>query len=156
MISPELLRRYPLFGLMSATQQKAIAMIAEEVSCEDGEIIFREGQPAHAFYLLLEGSVDLYFRLHADTHGDSLRDKILVGEINPGEPFGLSALIEPYVLTLTAHASRPSRLLKMDASVLRALCDEDDRMGYVLMRQTAKALAERLLSVRLQLAAARA
>jgi CRP-like cAMP-binding protein len=141
---------------MNAAQQKAIAMIAEETSCGDGVIIFREGQRADAFYLLLDGCVDLYFTPLTDTSGGSPRDKILVGEINPAEPFGLSALVEPYVLTLTAQASGPSRLLKIDAPALRALCDEDDRMGYVLMRQTARALAERLLSARLQLAAARA
>ena len=155
MISPELLRRYPFFSFLDDSQRKAIAMIAEEVSCEDGATIFEEGEPATALYLLLEGSVDLSFTPHADS-GGPLREKILVGEINPGEPFSLSALIEPHLLTATAHASRACRLLKIDGSALRALCEVDNRMGYALMRQMAKALLERLHFTRLQLAAVRA
>ena len=155
MISPELLRRYPFFSFLDAAQQKAIAMIAEEVSCESGATIFEEGRPAEALYLLLEGGVDLSFTPRSE-NGAPLHEKILVGEINPGEPFGISALIEPHLLTATAHASRTCRLLKIEGAALRALCEVDCRLGYALMRQVAKAALERLHFTRIQLAAVRA
>jgi hypothetical protein len=43
MISPELLRRYPFFGLLTEAQLKAIAMIAQETNFTDGTQIFKEG-----------------------------------------------------------------------------------------------------------------
>lgn len=149
MISPELLRRYPFFCCLDDAQQKAVAMIAEEISVPAGTVLFEEGQPADTLYFLLEGSVDLYFTVPGE--GSKPGKEFWVGEINPGEPLGISALIEPYRLTAMARAGAPSRLLKVNAAALRALCEVDNRMAYALMRQVAKAAMERLHATRVQM-----
>lgn len=149
MISPELVRRYPFFSGLDDAQQRAIAAIAKEVMLERGTKLFEEGQPADTFYLLLSGSVDLSFRVEND-----LRAEIPIGEINPGEPFAISALIEPHVLMHTARTASRSTVLKMDAEELGALCAMDSRMGYALMFQVAKAAMQRLHFTCIQLAAA--
>ena len=154
MISPELLRRYPFFSFLTDAQRKAVAMIAEGTACESGVVIFKEGDLADNLYLLLEGSVDLYFTPRAE-NGDLPHEEILVGEINPGEPFGISALIEPHLLNATARAAKPSQVLRLEGSALRALCEVDCALGYALMRQVAKAALERLHFTRIQLAAVR-
>jgi len=150
MISPETLRRYPFFCCLNEEQQKAIAMVTEEMEVEAGKELFLEGQPVEALYLLMEGSVDLYYAASGDP-----KDQLLVGEINPGEPFAISALIEPYTFTATARVAKPSRVLRVDAKALRALCEVDCRMGYLLMKQVAAMAIERLHFARVQLAAAR-
>jgi CRP-like cAMP-binding protein len=150
MISPEVLRRYPFFCCLNEEQQKAIAMVTEEMEVEAGKELFLEGQPVEALYLLEEGSVDLYYTASGDP-----KDQLLVGEINPGEPFAISAMIEPYTFTATARVAKPSRLLRVDARALRALCEVDCRMGYLLMKQIAAIAIERLHFARVQLAAAR-
>lgn len=155
MVSPELLRRYPFFAFLNDAQLKAIAMISEEAFYDKGEIIFRENEPAEFFHLLLEGCVDLYFTVDT-AYAPDLSREFLVGEINPGEPFGISALIEPYILTSTARAAAPSRVLKVQAAALRALCDQDRQVGYALIRHAAKVAVERLHFTRVQLVAARA
>ncbi len=151
MVSPELLRRYRFFCCLDESQQKAIAMIAEEVVLEKGVTVFEERDPADIFYLLLEGGVDLFYPASRE-----LRDLLLVAEINQGEPFSISALIEPHVLTATAKTTASSRILKLNATALRALCELDSKMGYALVRQAAVAAMERLHFARVQLAAARA
>ncbi len=150
MISPELLRRYPFFASLGDVQQKEIASVAEEVFCEKGTTLFEEGQAVRMLHFLLEGSVDLYY-----AGSDNPRDQFLICEISPGEPFGISALIEPYTFTATARVAAPSRLLKIDAARLRILCDADSRLGYALMQQVAKVALERLHFARLRLATAR-
>jgi CRP-like cAMP-binding protein len=152
MISPEILRRYPFFGPLNDAQLKAIAMIAEEVTFEKGETLFNERKTAEALFLLMEGSIDLYYTIEEE-HPE-LRKEFPVGEINPGEPFGISALIEPYVLTSTARASAPTHVIMISASSLRALCEVDKDLAFVFMRQVAKAALERLNATRVQLAAA--
>jgi CRP-like cAMP-binding protein len=149
MISPEVLRRYPFFCCLNEEQQKAIAMVTEELSEEVGKELFLEGHPVEALYLLVEGSVDLVYAT-----GDA-KDQLLVGEINPGEPFAISAMIEPYTFTATARVAGPSRVLRVDAKALRALCEVDCRMGYLIMKQVAAMALERLHFARVQLAAAR-
>ncbi len=151
MISPELLRRYPFFCCLDEAQQKAIAMISEQVECDKETTLFEEGHQVHALHFLLEGSVDLLYAGDGD-HSH----QFLVGEISPGEPFGISALIEPYTFTATARVAAPSRILKIEAAGLRALCEVDCKMGYSIMRQIAKIALERLHYTRLQLAAAHA
>jgi CRP/FNR family cyclic AMP-dependent transcriptional regulator len=155
MISPELLRRYPFFGLLTEAQLKAIAMIAQETTFADGTQVFKEDARADMLYLLIQGSVDLYYTV--DTEGVlDFTKEFLVGEINPGDVFGVSALIEPYRYTATAKADQNIRVISIDAVALRELLEQDPKMSCVIMHQVAKAYAERLQSTRIQLAAARA
>lgn len=153
MVSPELLRRYPFFGGLDEGQLKCLAMITEEVVAEKAEILFQEGQPANAIYLLLSGAVDLFFV--SEGSGPGRPREFIVDEINSGETFGISALIEPNIFTSSARVAVKSRVLRMDGVELRKLCEADKTMAYVLMHQIAKTFSERLRFIRIQLAAAR-
>jgi CRP-like cAMP-binding protein len=79
-----------------------------------------------------------------------------VGEINPGEPFAISALFEPYELKASAIASRPSKGIQMDAQQLIQLGSYDLELGMILQRELIKAIFERLTYARNQLVVARA
>ncbi len=154
MISPELLRRYPFFGGLDDGQLKALAMIADEGDYQTGATLFENDQPAGALYLLLTGSVELHYVV-TDRTEPSLRREFYVSDINPGEIVGISALVEPYRFTAMARVVSPSRLLKLDAEALRALCDADPAMAAIFMRRIAKVAMERLHDTRVQLVAAR-
>jgi len=153
MISPELLRHYPFFSLLDDAQLQAIAMIAKEEYIDEGTLLLKEGDPAEALYFLLEGNVDLYYTTENIKQPETGRG-IPVGEINPGEPFSISALIEPYILTSTVYSSRPSRVIKIEAPDLRALFELDRRLGTTFMDNVSQAAMERLNATRTQLAAA--
>jgi CRP-like cAMP-binding protein len=153
MVSPEILRRYPFFGTLSDAQIKAIAMIAEEEAITKGTVICEEGQSAKAFYLLLNGGVSLYYKSEEEFYPKSRKD-FLVGEINPGEVFAISVLVEPYKYTATVKAEQDSHVVKFDSAGLNNLINQDPRLYCVLMKEIAKAAMERLAFARVQLAAA--
>lgn len=153
MVSPELLRRYPFFGSMSDAQTKAIARIADEEVIPNGSVICEEGQPARAFYLLIDGGISLYYKSEEEFNPSSRRD-FLVGEINPGEVFAISVFVEPYKYTSTVKAEQDCRVIKFDSAELNKLIEKDPRMYCILMREVAKATMERLAYARVQLAAA--
>lgn len=153
MISPESLRRYPFFGGLSQTQLALIAMIAAEETFPAGTTLFEKGMPAEELYILEEGNIDLYCTAKGKKPL-KFPDGLSVCEVNPGEAFSFSALIEPYVLTSTARTARPSRVIKIEAKALRALFKSDRRMGYLLIQQATRAAFERLEATRVQLAAA--
>jgi CRP-like cAMP-binding protein len=153
MISPEMLRRYPFFCCLEESQNQALAMLADEIELKSGTTLFEEGQTAEALYFLLEGGIDLYYKAE-DKYRPQNSKEFLVGSINPGEVFGISALIEPYIYSATARVSQDGRAIKIEAAGLRALCNQDCKMGYTLMLQIAKAAMERLAYTRVQLAAA--
>jgi CRP/FNR family transcriptional regulator, cyclic AMP receptor protein len=152
MISPELLRWYPFFGSLTDDQQKEVAMISEEIVCERGELLFSKGEKANAMYVLIEGNVDLYGFVSSDQDPTFCKE-FLAGEMEPGSIIGISALIEPYILTLSARVTCSSRMIKIDAKELRNLCDKDPRFGSTLMKQVAKLAMNRLDSTRGLLAA---
>ena len=143
MISSELLRFYPFFGILNDQQQKTVAMLSEEISLADGAELFKKGENANFLYLLLDGTIDLY-DITTSENDPTYYKEYLVNEIHPGEILALAALIEPYILSLSAKASSPSRLIKIDAIELRKICETDLQFAYILTQQAAKLALKRL------------
>jgi len=151
MVSPELLRRYSFFALLNDEQLQSIAMIAQEKSYPKGALLVKENTNAVCLALLLEGDIDLIF----SGGGEGAITNALVGSIAPGEPYGVSSLIEPYRYTATAKATMPVKVIEIDGVALRKLVEEDCKMGCIMMRNVAIAVLERLRYTQVELAAAR-
>ena len=152
MISPELLRRYPFFALLTDEQLKAIAIISNETSYPKETLLLKENTTANKLILLLEGDVDLIF----SGGGEGAISNALVGSIAPGEMLGVSSLIEPYTYISSARATVPVKVVEIDGAAVRALMQVDKLLGYALMRNVAAAVLERLKYTQVELAAARA
>lgn len=152
MVSPELLRRYPFFALLTDEQLKALAMIAEEKTYPKDTLLLKENTPANKLILLVEGDVDLIF----SGGGEGGIVNALVGSIAPGEMLGVSSLIEPYTYISSARATVPVKVVEIDGPAVRALMQVDKLLGYGLMRNVAAAVLERLKYTQVELAAARA
>src|SRR5512136_1300444 len=152
MVSPELLRRYPFFALLDEQQLAAVAMIAQEKSYPKGALLVKENTNATCLALLIEGDVDLIY----SGGGEGAITNALVGSIAPGEPYGVSSLIEPYRYTATVKATMPVKVIEMDGCALREMVEKDPKLGYVMMRNVAIAVLERLKYTQVELAAARA
>jgi CRP-like cAMP-binding protein len=153
MISPEILRRYPFFAPFNEAELRELALVAEETQADAEQVLFEEGQSADSLYLLIDGGVDLLTAAHEEYYPKQKKE-FLLGEINPGEVFAISALLQPYRLTCSARTSRASRFIQFDALALRALFAANCHLGYNGMVQISKALQERLNNTRIQLAAA--
>jgi len=153
MVSPEMLRRYPFFSFMNHVQLHEVAMITEEIELASGTVLFTAGEAANALYLLREGSVELHYMV-TDERGMEVEQDFLVGMINPGDMFGISALIRPYEYTTGALISATSQLLQLDAKELRALCEKDIELTAEWQRHIAEVTLERLNYTRVQLLAA--
>ncbi|MCX8062083.1 MAG: cyclic nucleotide-binding domain-containing protein [Anaerolineales bacterium] len=152
MISPELLRRFPFFAHLTEEQLASLAMIGEEVEYPAGQIIVEECEVTDALYLLTEGTADIYFTIQ-DDKTNTVRH-FVVGEITTGDPFGISALIEPYEHSSSVRAQTACKAIKLDAVQLRELVDQDPTLAKVLLKQIVKAALDRLNNTRVQLAAA--
>lgn len=155
MISPELLRRFPFFNFCDDGQLKAVAMLADEVEVAQGTSIFESEQAATALYVMVAGSIDLNYKV-VDRDDPHIVKEFFISELNPGDIFGLSAIVEPFVHTMTAKVNAPSTVIKIEATGLRALSELDAKLQAGLMKATAKAAMDRLHDTRVQLAAARA
>ncbi len=79
-----------------------IAMIADEVVAEPGQVIYSEGDVSDSMYLVLDGSI----RLHRGGHD------VMVAKSR--DVFGTWALFDNEVRIVTATSSEESRLLRID------------------------------------------
>ncbi len=153
MSSTEILRRYPFFAGLTDSQLKAVAMSAQETAYQKDATIFEECDQANRVFLLLEGSVDLYYRSQEEYHPTTTKN-FFVGEINPGEVFGTSSIIEPYEMNASARTPVNCRLIEIDAGELRKLMAEDIDLSNKLLLAVIKTLKERIMAMRVQLASA--
>lgn len=153
MISPETLRRYPFFGKLTEKQLQMLAMASEEMRLDDDQVLIQEGDEASALYFLLQGCIDLYYTVEDSFHTEQRR-VIPVTGVNPGEPFGISALIAPHVFTSTARSCGESRLIVFPVGALREAFAEDPGLELELLKKISAAAVQRLHSTRVQLAAA--
>lgn len=152
MISLERLQRFPFFAFMDEKELKAVATIAQELKFQAGDVVCTANTPADALYFLTEGNI-AYYMVVTTEHQPDYRKEYFIGEVNPEEIVGISALIEPYRFTATLRAEGPCSLIKIDASGLRALCEVDARLSIGLLKSLAKAAMERLEMTRVQLVA---
>lgn len=154
MVSPELLRRYPFFGFMDDAQIKALSMIAEERHYKQGDTIIEFNQAANSLFFLVDGSASYYYVVTSE-HDPYYKKEYFISAFNPGEIFGISALIEPYVYTSSVRVDKDCHIIEINSSSLRALCQVDLKLAYGLMQAVAKASLERLQHTRVQLIAAK-
>lgn len=152
MIALERLERFPFFAFMEEKQLKAVASIAQEVHFNEGDEICKAHTPSDALYFLTHGSL-LYYMVVTSEHLPDYRKEYFIGVINPEEIFGISSLIEPHIHTATLRADKPGRLIKINASALHALCEEDVHLHIGLMKAVAKTAMNRLEMTRVQLVA---
>ena len=153
MISPELLRRFPFFGQLSDAQLDHLAMLGEQTEFDDDQVVFEQGQAASSLFFLLDGCIDLYYTI-SDAYHPTDRKEIPVCEINVGEPFGISTLIEPHILTSTAKSRGHSRVLGFSSVGIMKLLQQDPSLELFLLRHLSQTAIERLYATRTQLAAA--
>lgn len=147
MISPELLRRYPCFAAIGEESLRAVAMMAEETLIPAGTLLFSEGDPADSLSIIVDGEIDIQYTLGTG-------ERRTVDRLVSGDLLGWSAVVEPYRMTAIATTRTETRLIRIGARRLRELCEREPLLGYRLMNQVVKLLADRLDGARVQLAVA--
>ena len=152
MISTELLRRYPFFAGLTDEQLRELAMISDERNFQEGETLFVGGESADYLYLLRNGNVELHYMV-ADERGMEKTQDFLVGVINPGEVFGISAVVEPYKYTTAAVAGGPSPVIEIEGAALRGLCETDIALKALFQERIASTTFKRLQDSRVLLLA---
>jgi CRP/FNR family cyclic AMP-dependent transcriptional regulator len=135
----------PVFAGLDAPHAAQLAGCAQTAGWEQGEMLFREGDPADAFYIVRRGRVAL--ELFVPNRGG-----LTVETIEPGEVAGWSWLFPPYRWHFDGCAVEPVRAIAVDGACLRGKCNADPALGYELMRRFSQVMLERLQATRLRLA----
>jgi CRP-like cAMP-binding protein len=139
-----LLAEVPLFQGLTGEELELLAGCASNVRFREGELLFREGEPADTFYIVRHGMVAL------ETFVPPLGG-VTIQTVEAGEVVGWSWLFQPYRWHLDARALATVRATAFDAACLRQKCEDDPALGYDLMKRFAQVMIERLQWTRLRL-----
>lgn len=106
-------RTYQIDDAVPPPAQGAVATSLDKSEWEPGEIIFRPGDRAHEYFVILDGEVEV----RGEGHGV---DQTVV-RVGPGELFGDQAALRGQSGAITAHAVTRTVALKVDRSAIRDL-----------------------------------
>nr|HID57821.1 cyclic nucleotide-binding domain-containing protein [Desulfobacterales bacterium] len=103
---------------------------------DEGDFIFREGDRASYFYILLKGRI-----------------KLSVGGIghvvyvvnHPGEVFGWSSLVGRDVYSASAECKAQTKLLRIEMEKLQKVLEKDPATGLIFFKRLARTIGNRLL-----------
>ncbi|NIK59147.1 Crp/Fnr family transcriptional regulator [Kribbella shirazensis] len=133
-----------LYDGLSAHEREALLRTSHEEFYDDGERLFDEGGYAGFCWLIRHGRV----ALDSTVPG---RGQVVVQTLGPGDLLGWSWLIPPYRWHFGARAVGTVEATVFDGEQLKALADQDPRLGYVLTRHLLGVVLDRLQSTRARL-----
>jgi len=108
--------------------------------CQDGEIIFDEGDEGIDLYVIQAGRVEIS---RSGTAGPRV-----VAKLGPGDFFGEMSVVLGQARTARSVAVGPTELLEIDGETLEAMCMERPEIGIRMIQRLALRLngAERRLA----------
>ena len=132
----QFLKTVPFFDQLSNRQLKSVSDIIFERTYEIDELIFEEGQPGAALFLILDGKVAVEVCRETSTTRLAVLQK--------GAFFGEMALLDETPRSATARALERTRTLALYRNDLNELVQRDAKTACQIYRSLAGMIAERL------------
>jgi len=141
--SPELdrikfLKTVPFFNELSDRQLKTVSGILFERKYETDELIFEEGQPGAALFLILDGKVAI--EMHRENHMTTL------AILERGAFFGEMALLDETPRSANARFLERTHALALYRNDLSQLIQSDPQTACQIYRALARMVGDRLRS----------
>ncbi len=131
------LSRCAFFAGLSEDHLSFLADHASHRQLKAGAVLFRHGDRARYFFLVLSGHVSVEI---AAIEGPAL----LLQDLAPGDVVGWSWLISPNRWNFQARATRPAEVIEFDGAAVLEHCEQDPRFGYELLKRFSTLMSERL------------
>lgn len=147
MIAISVLKNFSFFKDFTNDQLIKLESLANEETYQAGTQLYVNGDPARCLYLLHEGKVALFMDNYMGPGKPPMQ--VTVDIITKGESMGWSAVVEPFLYTLSARCIENTKLIAFDSLKLQELMDEDCALGYKIMQSTAKVISSRLTHTRI-------
>ena len=125
-----------LFKELSQEIRNEISDIMVEESYQEGSLVFKAGEPANSFYLIVDGRVRLSIGTEA---------QIDYTASVPGEAFGWTGMVDRAAYVATAECLTPCKLVKIEKEKLDKILKKDVGSGMMFFKRLAGAVVQRLI-----------
>jgi CRP-like cAMP-binding protein len=123
-------------GIRELTRQRILESAHEE-SYAKKDFIFRRGDPALHFFILVEGRVRLSLG----------RGELLAYVVSePGDLIGWSSLVENETYTASGECLVPAKVLRFEQKRVDEMLTQDPGSGMVIFKHLAKLIGRRLIN----------
>lgn len=130
------LKQSDLFWQLDHDFVRRVMAATTKEKYEAGQVLFREGDPAHHFYVLIKGQVRLSI-------GD--QGQVIQTVSRPGECFGWSALLDRVAYSASALCRAPTDLIRIHKNRFTPILEADPANGLIFMKHLAGMLGNRLI-----------
>lgn len=120
MVDVDFLSRVKIFSSLAPDDLAELAALWRPFSREDGQIVFRQGDPPHAMYLVRDGKVEISLWTEDN-------EELVLSLLGDGDFFGELALLDGSPRTATAKAVGHAELLEMAEKDLWRSCAASPR-----------------------------
>ena len=138
----EVLRDVPLFSKIDHTKLKLLAFTSENLTHQDGNFLFKEGEQGDAAYIILKGKVSVFI--------ETDKGPVEVAELKRGDVVGEISILCDVPRTASVKAIESVQTLKVTKDTFIHLLTEFPEIAIEIMRD----LASRLNKTNIQLRAA--
>lgn len=132
---PALLRTIPMFEGLGDEDLEALASTLEDRTFSAGQMIFNQGDPGDAMYLIAEGHVNIHLP------GEASR-RVSLKDITRGEYFGELALFDSKPRSASALATTDALLLELSRETLSGYLTRRPGAAMAILRTIAERLRE--------------
>ena len=127
------LRQVPFLESLEDSQIDSLVRIGKRVPLNNGDLLFRKGDPGHSMYLILEGRIQIYME-------SSVGQAAVLGVLDSGQFLGEMALLDGGARSANALALSPCEVFVLErASFLNLITTYP-----AVLTQLLSALTERL------------
>ena len=123
----DLIRRVPLFSLLTNDQALAIASSVVKRRFRRGEIVVEQGKKSNALFILLTGRARV---LTADARGR----EVILAVLQPGDYVGEMSLIDNEPHSATVRAEVQTDMLILGRAEFARCLPENSSLSYAIMR----------------------
>ncbi|MFN8897849.1 MAG: Crp/Fnr family transcriptional regulator [Pseudomonadota bacterium] len=123
----DLIRRVPLFSMLTADQAQAIADAVVKRRFRRGEIVVEQGRKSNALFILLNGRARV---LTADTRGR----EVILAVLEAGDYVGEMSLIDNEPHSATVRAEVQTDMLVLARADFARCLPENSTLSYGIMR----------------------
>ncbi len=125
--SLELIRRVPLFAMLTEAQATSVAEAVIKRRFKRGETIVEHGKKSNALFLLLNGRARV---VTADSRGR----EVILATLHPGDYIGEMSLIDDEPHSATVRAEVQTDVLMLGRVEFARCLPENSSMAYAVMR----------------------
>jgi hypothetical protein len=130
-----ILKGSQLFRYFPGNDLAGIAALSEVVHLEKDQVVFEQGEPGDAFYMVVRGNIRI------------MRGSTELALLGPREGFGEMAILDQETRSATATAAEPTTLLRIDRDSFDRLIEQNPSVARGIYRMLTQRLRNTLAQV---------